>query len=421
MLLKRSQLNRYLNTIGKKKSIHYSKIRVYLSGMRWLKLIFFSTSNVWSKHQTLQSSTWKQLFQTSPGLSVIRKERNKLTRLRAQNSFLGAFAIISLMCLSLVGMCYMPATTITKYFSWVQWFNFKSDEQAYATISEVMGSTATIIGLSFVVIGFLFDKVKAKTQKTLEELFRATGLYHVFGISVITIVSLVILNCFKYTAESYVVRNFAVLSSLFLVSNALAIAFMFYRLLQFFNPERVAEIASQQILEMAKFRLLDDRYSQTSSMVYVERLASYGFEEKNRFSMLLNRDQAQPIWLELGNKKEVHLLNVYFPFLKLLVGRFSKLSQETGFVEMGIGSRLSANQAILSLSNDVKIGFLERCLFEVSYLTTKTTTNVDDFDLMKEQLEKRFLKSSADGDEDGISQSLDDIEKLYDIYYQSIS
>jgi len=79
-----------------------------------------------------------------------------------------------------------------------------------------MGSTATVIDLSFVVIGFLFDVVKDKTQRTLEELFRATGLYQVFSISVISLVAIVIINCFKYTASNYIACNFAVLSSLFL-------------------------------------------------------------------------------------------------------------------------------------------------------------------------------------------------------------
>ena len=268
-------------------------------------------------------------------------------------------------------------------------------------------------------IGFLFDVVKDKTQSTLEELFRATGLYHVFSISVISIVALVIINCFKYTFTSYVACNFAVLSSLFLVTDVLAIAYLFYQLLLYFNPERVARIASQQILDLAKFRLLDDRFNRASVETYQNIMRGYGLEERNNFSYVNTRQQPKPASFTLDNKKEVSLVNVYFPFSKFVIKRIMSRSHDNGYVEIGCNSKISVNKSLLLISKDIIISKLERKILNFSYLTTNPSKDSADFDLMKEQLQKRLLKSSADGDEDGITQALEDIKKLYDIYFQS--
>jgi len=387
--------------------------------MRWLQQYFFLASDGWSKKHTLKSRTWKKLLDNAPGLKIIQKERRKVQRKRSRNSFLGAFITITLICLALISLCFITADRVDAYFQFLQWFNFGEKDKAYATISEVMGSTATVIGLSFVVIGFLFDVVKDKTQRTLEELFRATGLYQVFSISVISLVAIVIINCFKYTVSNYIACNFAVLSSLFLIIDVLAIAYLFYQLLLFFNPERLAQIASQQILDLAKFRLLDDRFNKTSIEVYQDSMRAYGLEEKSRFSFFSAREKPQSVWFTLGNKKEVSLINVYFPFLKFIITRIMRRSQENGYIEMGCTSKLGANQGILSLSAELTIAPWERLILTTAYLTTKPLKDSDDFDLMKEQLQKRLLKSSSDGDEDGISQAFEDIEKLYHIYYQS--
>lgn len=389
--------------------------------MKWFKHAFFSASRTYSQRWTLQNSTWQHLIEHAPGLMAIRKERRKEQRYRARNSFKGAFTIVTL-CFSLLFVpCFIPASFIDHHFSALQWFTFNVGQNAFATVSEVMGSTATIIGLSFVVIGFLFDIVRDKTQRTLEELFRATSLYYVFAISVISIMSLVIVNCFKYSVSIYIAGNFAVFSSLVLLIDAGAIAFLFYQLLLFFNPERVAEIGSRQMLDMARFRMLDDRFSKASAKIYQERLESYGFEEKYRFAAFLSKGKPPLLFLNLGNSKDANLVDVYFPLLKFLMKRFKKGSEKPGFNGYRFGGLIRANEAILSLAQGTKVSRWENLALSFAYLTSGPTRDADDFDLMKDQLEKRLLKASADGDLDGMKQALDDINKLYDIFYQSIT
>lgn len=389
--------------------------------MKWIKQAFFGGSRICSRRWTLQNSTWQHLTAHAPGLMAIRKERRKEQRYRARNSFTGAFTIVILCFSLLLAPCFFPSSFIDHYFSALQWFTFNEDQKAFVTVSEVMGSTATIIGLSFVVIGFLFDIVRDKTQRTLEELFRATSLYYVFAISVISIMSLVIVNCFKYSVSPYTARNFAVFSSLVLLIDAGAIAFLFYQLLRFFNPERVAEIGSRQMLDMARFRMLDDRFSKASVQIYQQRLEAYGFEEKYRYAAFLSKGKPALVSLNLGNSRDVNLIDVYFPLLRFLMKRFKKRSEEPGFTGLGFGGLIRANEGILSLAHGTKISRWENLGLGFAYLTSSPTRDADDFDLMKEQLEKRLLQASADGDLDGMKLALDDIEKLYDIFYQSIA
>lgn len=388
--------------------------------MKWFKEAFFVLSRILSQQSTLQTRTWQLLLmQHSPGLKAIRKERRKEQRYRSRNSFKGAFKRLAFIFFVLAATCFIPAAFIDQYLRFLEWFRFDDIQKAYGTVSEVMGATATIIGLSFVVIGFLFDIVRDKTQRTLEELFRATNLYYVFGISVMSIGIIVILNCSKYTVTPYIAKNFAVLSSGILLIDVGAIAYLFYQLLRFFNPERVARIGSLQMLELARYRMLDDRFSKASADVYRERLLAFNCQEKFEFASFLTKGKPVPLSLKLDYKKDVGLIDVHFPMLRFLIQRLKKRCAEVGFTGLRYGNPIRPNQGILSLPNGIRLFAWERLAFSAAYLTSDPISDTDDFDLMKKQLEKRLLKASADGDLDGIKQSFDDIENLYNIYYTS--
>ncbi len=384
--------------------------------MRWFKKAIFGAS-ILSTHQTLKQNTWHELFLASPGLLPVRNNQRKARTRRRRNSYQGAFLQIAILFIGITALAKVPRFIIDTYVPFLKWFDFNQADQAYATISEVMGSTATIIGLSFVVIGFLIDVVKDKTQRTLEEMFRATYLYHVFGIAVISIIILVIFNFYKYSVSIDVLCNMAVISSLFLIIDACSIAFLFYKLLAYFNPERIAEVERQHMLDLARFQLLDDRYNHASTAVYSARMEKLGLEEKSELAFFLI-DAPNYDWINLRNDRDVTLIDVHFPILTFLIRRILKRSNETGFTSLRSGATIRANQGIIFKSIGVELNKWERILLNFAFLTTRESTTIEDYEAIKKRLEKRLLKATLDGDPELIEQTLDEITKLYDIFYE---
>jgi len=386
--------------------------------IRLLKSIVFDASRVWSPLRTLRNSAWQVAIRQSEGLKTLRTERRKARQRLFINTFKSALLLIIVLFCSLLALCFIPEAVTDRFFSRVEWFRFDKVENAYSTVSETLGATATIIGLGFVVIGFLFDAVKDKTQRTLEELFRITYLYHVFSISVVSVAFLAFLNCFKYTESHYVAKNFAVLASGLMLIDITAIGFLFYKLLKLFNPEYLTELSRKQLLDLARFTLLEDKFTKVSSDIYKERLIAYGFTEKYQLASFLSKEAPSWSWLSVENKKPMKLRDVHFPLLKLVLNRHAN-SKTKGFVAMKNGFDLQANHGIIALDKEIKFKYWERISLRTAYLTTTPSKITGEYDKVKERLSKRLIKAAESGDTDILGQSLEEIEKLYDIYYKS--
>ena len=386
--------------------------------LQFIKSIIFDASLLWSPTRTLRNFSWQEVIKQSPGLKSFRKERRKARQRQLINTFKSALLLTITVFNALLAFCYIPERFIDHFIFWLERFKFDDVRYAYSTISETLGATATIIGLGFVVIGFLFDVVKDKNQRTLEELFRVTYLYYVFAISIVSIAFLIFLNCFKYAEPPYVVKNFAVLASSLMLIDIIAIAFLFYRLLRLFNPEFLSEISSRQLLDLARFTLLEDKFTEASSKVYKEQLISMGFSEKFELASFMNKEAPTWSWQNIGNKTPVKFHDVHFPLLKLILSRYEK-SKIKGFVAMKNGFDLRADHGILALDKEIKLKSWEQFGLRAAYIAIAPSRVTSEFDKMKTNLGKRLVKAGENGEQDTLNQSLEEIEKLYEVYYNS--
>src|SRR5690606_34826230 len=110
-------------------------------------------------------------------------------------------------------------------------------------IADSLMATATISALSFVVINFLFDKVKNATHETYQTLFKGTALYYFLSFVLIGLIILVVFNLLKHTPEAGTLVNMALWSAYLSISILVAIIWLFFRVLHFLDPQNVVSLS----------------------------------------------------------------------------------------------------------------------------------------------------------------------------------
>lgn len=161
--------------------------------------------------QTLLSKSWHNIKINSPEVYKLRSERRRYNRENGINTPFAA-AIVMLCCLSCLSLLCMYSWDFTgSVLGFINFIKLEKDN-AKQLISDSLMATATISALGFVVINFLFDKVKNATHETYQTLFRATMLYYVLSYVLIGFIILLVLNMLKHTPEEGTLDNMALWS-----------------------------------------------------------------------------------------------------------------------------------------------------------------------------------------------------------------
>lgn len=388
--------------------------------MSRLKKLFFLLITSFAKDRTLKIDTWKIIKKDKPSLYAIQKERQREDVYKLLNNFYGSFALICVCFLVLLALCRIPYQFVDKYLFLLGWFKFKRIEYAYNTVSEVLGSAATIIGLSFVVIGFVFEIIRDKTKRTFEELFRATNLYFALAISVLSIAFLTYLNIYKYSVDKYTAGNFAILGSFLLFFDTISIAWLFGRVLRYLNPERIVELSNLLLLKAAKYSLLDDHFALQSQQVYNKQLESYGFEKTPPLAHFFQTGVIPDVLITLEKKSNVIVQDVCFPLLKVCANSLARRSTVKKYISLQFRLALEPGNGLFALSEGTKLVPFEKRLLRLAFIVKKAANEANDYKITKEQLTKRFVNAAESGNMDGVQEALTNIETLYDIYYSSL-
>jgi len=374
-------------------------------------LLFFIVSLFPGEH-TLRNRTWKKIERDHPSIYQISKEKKGYDLERRVNTFgfsvIAVILIISLCCFACNFSFDFSDTSL-------KWLNIISlnEGNANLVIAENLGVISSLVAISFVVIGFLFDIIRDKTQKTFEDLFRVTRLYRVFSIAIVSILTLVILNTLKHGLSINVLGNVAVLSTYLLMATIIAIAYLFYKVLQYFNPDKIDKLTKEYLLTEAKHRLVMEKFIKESRLVFIEIFSNANYKE-NSFS-LFNEVEVQAI--SLANSDTCKFIDLYVPLLNFFLRKFRKTDTDGyEYIVLSSGNNIGKNHIQLYVPKELNLNKWLLKLFNLPFRLLPYESGKDDFDNEKNKLITRLNKAAEIGQTDMLTQQLSDISDLYDIY-----
>lgn len=382
-----------------------------------MKRFFFYIVGFFSKESTLTRKTWAKIEKTNPNLYKIKKDYDKHFREINTNNFKSALLIVSFVIGVLFLLYCIPEAFTKSYLHWLAILKFPEKTNAYSLTTETMGAASSIIGLSFVVIGFLFEIIRNKTQRTYEDLFRASRLYFVFAITVVSMILLIILNTIKYSVSFYIAVNFAILSSLLLIGITISVCYLFYKVIEFFNPEKIAALSKGSLLKSAKYFLLNENFVNESKIVFKETYNEYGFYEEQ-----LSFFSTEPYtFLEIGNKKEMILVDVFLPLLNVCAQRIKKRSRSGSFYSLHCQQYVNINEVAFCYADGTVVTRWEKLLVSFAFKLQPFITRENEFKAEKHKMETRLKGAAESGNMDALNQTLLDMHDLYKIYYDNLN
>lgn len=379
-----------------------------------IKSITYRLMNVFSSSLTLSSKTWRHLKERDAWVYQFRSaKRNELFRLKVNNIGFALFFTIALLSVGM-GLCFLSKEFIDRHFGFLVFFTFTQDG-AEEIVSDILASSATIIGLSFVVIGFSLEVVKNATNQTLRNIFRETKLYYVFAISIISILFLVIMTSLKHTVKIYTVGNFAIFSCLLLMVTTIAIAYMFAKVITFFNQEKIAKMTRDYLVRLATFTMLDDEFLQLTERIYAEEMEALGF---TRYISFIPGNEGQ-IVLKSSNRAHVEIVDICLPLIAFASGKVStrSLPGTVSYQPLHLKSTLNPGHGLFYINDNVKVNWLETKLIGLSLKTKKSGKIAEEYSQQKQQLQESLIAASEKGDLKQVRERLDDIRQLYSILH----
>ncbi|MET3977441.1 hypothetical protein ABIB62_000007 [Mucilaginibacter sp. UYP25] len=378
-----------------------------------LKKYLFIVLNRTAANDTLVGKTWNIIKEDQLFLYELRKEQLRYNLSLKTNNLTFAFIVTAITAIVGLLVCSASIDFVQSKMHFLMLVNIPEDKGGNM-ISENMGASATIIGLSFVVIGFLFESVRNKTQQTFEDIFRVTKLYYVFAISITGMFFIVGMNFYKYTFLPYTTGNFAIYSSIILMAIILSIAYLFSNILKFLSDERIAQYATNNLVKTAKFQYLNERFMVYSRNVLSDTFHSFTLEPHPTH---LTSDGYSP--LAIKNKPTALLMDIYFPIIRLLkkkIGKRLQTEEATEFSAFHYSQPLPENANVLYFEDGVTISGWEKKLFNWGFLIQNPLNSETAYSKEKGKLEKRLIASAETGNMEALEQALSDMNELYAIY-----
>lgn len=373
--------------------------------------LFFIVSLLPGEH-TLRNRIWKKIENDHPSIYQINIEKRRYDIERKTNTFSFSFIIIILIVLLCCLSCNFSFNFSNTPLKWLNIIRLNKAD-ACSLISENLGVISSLVAISFVVIGFLFDIIRDKTQKTFEDLFRATRLYRVFSIAIVNILALVILNTLKQGLSINVLENVAILSTYLLMTTIIAIAYLFYNVLQYFNPEKIDNLTREYLLTEAKHYLLMEKFTIESRIVFVEIFLEANYKE-NSYS-IFNQVEVQAI--ELYNESTCKFVDLYIPLLKFFLRKFRKTdTDDYEFIVLSADNSIEKNHIQLYIPKGLNFNKWLLKLFNLPFRLLPYKDEKKDFENEKNKLIARLNKAAETGQTDMLKRQLSDISDLYDIY-----
>lgn len=290
-------------------------------------------------------------------------------------------------------------------------------ETAKNTLSNGIEYSGAIIGLSFVVIFFMMEVVKAKNHYTIREIFRNIKLNLVFSFSICVLLYFVVTSALSSTLNEDDVLNLATFGSLLMVILISLIAFMFSLLLRLFDNKSIESIIKKDFVQAARFYKLYELFVKESNKEYKNFMAKLSLTENDgfmfSFNTLFEETVETPNSIQLS--RNAYLFDVNFYFLKYCIRKLQKIED----IDLSYNHlfQLSGNSSINLLYYDSKVSipkFYHRLII-LSFLTSKKNLLLGDYINKKNDLKKRLNSSIEKSDLNSLEEVLSLIRELKDI------
>jgi len=295
-----------------------------------------------------------------------------------------------------------------------------NETDAKNQIFESLTITASLVAISFVVIGFLFETVRRMTQQTFEDFFRAANVYFVMAFCIDGILCLIVMNMLKNSVSIITLMNLALFSVYVTIGVVLWVSHLFYKVIKFFNPNSLSALSKDYLLRAAKFMVLNELLAFETEIVCKELFESSGFEEYNYFLFDGDREQIQPV--QLNNRHDSRFLDLCIPSLRFALRQIKARAGENGVCEYSTlkhGTELNANYIPVHIPVGVRLQNYVLWAFRKSFYLTSNISDDDTFEQEKSKMTDKILNAANSGDTELLNHQFSDMDNLYSVYYQS--
>ena len=380
-----------------------------------LTIIIFQFTRFFPR-QTLLSKSWYNIKSYTPEVYKLRRER-RIYLLKSGINRSGTAVFLMSILLGLISASCL--------FSWdftdtqLDFLNFiKLDNpSAKQLIADSLMATATISALSFVVINFLFDKVKNATHETYQTLFRATALYYFLSFVLIGFVVLVVLNLLKHTPEEETLVNMALWSGYLSISIVLAIIWLFFRVLRFLNPQNVVLLSRGYLLNAAKFHRLDERLIEECNKELFDIFESRGYTKETPF---LYQPGIESDFISFRNHDYGVMYDLHLPIVNHILNTLDKkIAGGTSYFPIQYTEPIYRNHTFLALSEKFALQKFNLWILSFAIWVKPDKTTSVTLATEKKKMQEELVRSASKGDIDSLKQQFSNIEDMYKIYYET--
>jgi hypothetical protein len=376
-----------------------------------VKSLLYYITYVLCNHSSLSKRSWKNFKSKNSLLLVIKKEIRKKRIVNSINNAKASFLITTIIAGILIACCFIKKEHTSKYFFWLQYIEFRTYEDASGLIGEMLGAAATIVGLSFVVIGLLVETVKNQSKVDYRSIFKISGMYYGFSISIVGLLCLIIFSILKFAVNDYIIGNLAIASIIALFVITLSIGIIFFSFLRFLSPQTYAIIARQQFLHSLKKQLLKEYLLKEMSKVYTIYLRAL------KFSPLRIYLPPNEKWLLVKIKKENELLDIMLPLFLYPLKKLRKRVSESFFNNYPHSNYFIEEHKILTLPDNQQLSRFEMFLFQNSMVFRKLPQE-NNFHTFRKASEDKLMEASRKGDLTSFNQAAEELNTIYNLHYQ---
>lgn len=373
-----------------------------------MKEIYYLIRSRLFPDDSLRSITWKHLRKEFPEIYRYRKSfliRNFEKVFKGQRK---SFLLGILVPISFSFIAFIPLKETFLDFICV----FKTDpKSSIETVRNNLSNSATIIGISFVALGFIFEIVRDKNHQTFRELSSAIGLFPIlgfsFGVVLYHIIAIPLIESFvDHKMYSEGICNIAVISWYLLFFMLCFLAWLTFSLTKIFSPDAQINYFKKVLLREAGDTLVTETFISQARRLYVSKLSKLG--KRIYLNNFFRKTQVRTI--SVGSEYGI-FFDVKMETLtnNLLVNE----NDIDAFEPIKIGDPVRSWHTIFSLTPTANITSKNIKRIVKSFVIIRRRNSNILYEIEREHLFDRFHKSLAANDMKQFHEQLDNFREIY--------
>ncbi len=290
---------------------------------------------------------------------------------------------------------------------------------AIDAVKNNLSNAATLIGVSFVVLGFIFEIVRDKTHQTFMELASSVSLFPVMGLSFSVILFHVLCNPLINTLADikgigYMVNNLGLCSWYMMIAFLGGLIFLFLKLTRIFSMEAINQHFRKALLREAKGVALQETFIKKSRELYISELINLGLKIHT------------VKWDGIQNQRALHLAtatreiyDVRISKLKTLLSRLAVWSDSsTEFAPIQLDTAHNSDSDIFFVPENL-VAEIDKSIHSTFFLLRKSDSSTN-YLSQKRNLVEHLQEAVSQGNIKQLKEQLDCMREVYSVLYKSL-